>query len=71
MDAIKLFLLERKIVNKENLSAILIELINLISKIDKDFICKKEIWDKYGIKISENPEAFEDYKKPILLVLNF
>ncbi len=62
---------KRKIVNKENFSAILIELINLISKIDKDFICKKEIWDKYGIKISESPKAFEDYKKPILFVLNF
>jgi hypothetical protein len=60
---------KHKIIDKENFSSILFALIDIMSTIDEELIAKKEIWNKYGMKMNENSEALENYKKPILLVL--
>lgn len=56
---------KHKIVNKEKFEDILLGLINILSPADHNLISKKDIWNRYGIKINEDIHAMKIYSDPI------
>ncbi|MDD5098724.1 MAG: hypothetical protein PHP35_00010 [Candidatus Colwellbacteria bacterium] len=56
---------EHKIANKEKFGDVLFSLINILSAADKDLILKKDIWNKYGLKLNQNPSAISEYFEPM------